>query len=77
MRKFKPSVEVNVKYKELEHQTAKAYLFKISDGVSIWIPKSKVKQKLKKSFTISKVYAPEVKLKIYAEEQALKNKKYE
>ena len=77
MRQFKPYIEVKIKYKKLEHQTAKAYLFKIYDGVSIWIPKSKVKQKLKKSFVISKSYAPEVKLKIYAEEQALKNKKYE
>ena len=74
MRQFKPYVEVDIKYKDLEHETAKAYLFKICEDVSIWIPKSKVKQKLKKSFIVSKSYSQEIKLKIYAEEQALKNK---
>tara|TARA_R100000951_G_scaffold42362_1_gene35622 strand:- start:104 stop:331 length:228 start_codon:yes stop_codon:yes gene_type:complete len=75
MRQFKPTYEYKIKFSKKLHETKKAILFLIkNENVSIWIPKSWIERIGKTYFAVRSGLASEVRLKIYAEQEALKNK---
>jgi hypothetical protein len=71
MRQFVPKTQKTFKFTNILQTTAKAYLFEISEGISIWVPKRRVFKKNLKSFTVRGNHILDVKLAIYAEQQSL------
>ena len=71
MRQFRPQTISKLKIEAVIKKTPKAYLVKISSGVSTWIPKYMVKNfPAKNLMNIYNKYADEVRINIKVEKLA-------
>ncbi len=75
MRRFYQQGYSKFSYQCIVKETELAKLLRMKDGVSIWIPNSWFTKLGKSIFTVKDHLAVEIKLKIQAEHNAIKNEK--
>ena len=75
MRRYYQQGYSKFSFKRIVKKTDRATLFEIIPKIQIWLPNSWVLKLTDKSFTVKDHVATEVKLKMMAEQKALKNEK--
>jgi len=75
MRRYYQQGYSKFSFKRIVKKTDRATLFEIIPRIQIWLPNSWVLKLTDKSFTVKDHVATEVKLKMMAEQKALKNEK--
>lgn len=73
MRQYYQQGYSKFSFKKIVKKTDKATLFEIIPRIQIWLPNSWLLRLTDKSFTVKDHVATEVKLKMMAEQKALKN----
>ena len=73
MRQYYQQGYSKFSFKKVVKKTDRATLFEIIPRIQIWLPNSWLLRLTDKSFTVKNHVATEVKLKMMAEQKALKN----
>ena len=73
MRQYYQQGYSKFSFKKIVKKTDRATLFEIIPRIQIWLPNSWLLRLTDKSFTVKDHVATEVKLKMIAEQKALKN----
>lgn len=73
MRQYYQQGYSKFSFKRIVKKTERATLFEIIPKIQIWLPNSWILKLTDKSFTVKDHIATEVKLKMMAEQKAIKN----